>query len=214
MGPSKRIVVLISGRGSNLQALLEAARTPNWPGQVVAVLSNRPDAPGLDVARAFGVSTQALDHRASPSREAYDESLLTHCEAHAPDVVVLAGFMRVLGDRFVRHYAGRLINIHPSLLPAFEGLHTHRRALQAGVKWAGATVHYVTPALDQGPIIAQAAVPVRADDDEARLAERVLRAEHRLLPMALAWHLNGELEWHDGVVRHRGGAPQWLITET
>jgi phosphoribosylglycinamide formyltransferase-1 len=206
-----RILVLISGRGSNLAAIVDAAREEAWPAEVVGVISNRPQAAGLQWARDHALPTQALDHQAFESREAFDTALLAACEAHRPDLVVLAGFMRVLGEAFVRHYQGRLLNIHPSLLPAFTGLNTHRRALEAGVKWAGATVHYVTPTLDHGPVVAQAAVPVLPQDTEQALAERVLRAEHCLLPMAVGWHVRGELVLHNGVVQHRAAARQALV---
>lgn len=208
---SMRILVLISGRGSNLAALVEAAHAQAWPAQVVGVISNRPQAAGLQWAQSHGLPTQVLDHQAFASREAFDAALLQACLAHRPDVVVLAGFMRVLGEAFVQHFEGRLINIHPSLLPAFTGLHTHRRALQAGVKVAGATAHYVTPRLDHGPVIAQAVVPVLPRDTEHSLADRVLRAEHQLLPLAVAWHVRGELQLHDGCVHHRQGAAQTLF---
>ncbi len=211
---STRILILLSGRGSNLAALVEAAREQDWPAQVVGVISNRPHAAGLAWAHAQGVPAQAVDHQAFASRQAFDAALLAACQSCRPDLVVLAGFMRVLGTEFVRHYEGRLINIHPSLLPAFTGLHTHRRALEAGVKLAGATVHYVTPTLDHGPVIAQAVVPVLADDDESSLAERVLQAEHRLLPLAVGWHVRGELDLQEGLVHHRRGLPQSLFFPT
>lgn len=211
---STRILILLSGRGSNLAALVEAAREQDWPAQVVGVISNRPHAAGLAWAHAQGVPAQAVDHQAFASRQAFDAALLAACQSYRPDLVVLAGFMRVLGTEFVRHYEGRLINIHPSLLPAFTGLHTHRRALEAGVKLAGATVHYVTPTLDHGPVIAQAVVPVQADDDESSLAERVLQAEHRLLPLAVGWHVRGELDLQEGLVHHRRGLPQSLFFPT
>ena len=210
MASPARIVVLASGRGSNLHALLQAAAAPAWPGRVVHLLCNRPEAPVLRVAQRFGVATDVVDHQAFRSRADFDAELRRRCQALQPDLVVLAGFMRVLDEAFVRAFEGRLINIHPSLLPAFAGLHTHRRALQAGVKLAGATVHYVTPELDHGPIILQAAVPVYADDDEARLADRVLQVEHRILPLAVEWHLRGELLVHEGVVNHRQRATQFL----
>jgi phosphoribosylglycinamide formyltransferase 1 len=181
------IVVLISGRGSNMQALI-AAGIP-----LTAVISNRPDAAGLDIARAAGVITQAVDHRQFSDRARFDAELAARIDEHAPGLIVLAGFMRILGADFVHRYAGRLMNIHPSLLPAFTGLDTHRRALQAGCKIHGCTVHLVTPELDHGPIIAQAAVPVLDDDDEASLAARVLREEHRLLPAAVRWFLSDRL---------------------
>jgi phosphoribosylglycinamide formyltransferase-1 len=175
------IVVLISGRGSNLQALLEAELS----GTIVAVVSNRADAGGLAIAAARGVATAVVPHRQHPTREAFDAALIATIDRHRPDLVVLAGFMRILTPGFVAHYRGRLINIHPSLLPAFTGLDTHRRALEAGVKVHGCTVHFVTDALDHGPIIAQAAVRVMDDDDEATLAARVLAEEHRILPEAV-----------------------------
>jgi phosphoribosylglycinamide formyltransferase-1 len=208
---SMRILVLISGRGSNLAALVQAARVQAWPAQVVGVISNRPQAAGLQWAQSQGLGTRVLDHHHFASREAFDEALQSACLAHRPDLVVLAGFMRILGVSFVRHFEGSLINIHPSLLPAFNGLHTHRRALQAGVKVAGATAHYVTPALDHGPVIAQAVVPVWAHDTESSLADRVLRAEHHLLPLAVGWHVRGELQLQDGCVHHRRGAAQTLF---
>jgi len=207
----QRIVVLISGRGSNMEALVRACAAQHWPAQVVAVLSNRPDAAGLAWARQQGLATEAVDHRAHASREAFDRALQQAVDRHRPDLVVLAGFMRVLGADFVRHYAGRLLNIHPSLLPAFPGLHTHRRALEAGCKVAGATVHFVTEALDHGPIVIQAAVPVRPDDDERTLAARVLASEHCILPLAVRWFVEGALRIEDGRVRQLRGEPQcWM----
>lgn len=206
----QRLIVLISGRGSNLAALVQAARSQAWPVEVAAVISNRPEAPGLDWARSEGLPTEVLDHRAYPGRAAFDSAVLAACQAHRADTVVLAGFMRVLGEGFVRHYEGRLINIHPSLLPAFPGLNTHRRVLESGVKVSGASVHYVTPTLDHGPIIAQAVVPVAPKDTEATLAQRVLQAEHRLLPMAVGWHVHGELRLENGHVRHIHGAAQLI----
>lgn len=185
----KAIVILISGRGSNLGAILEAG----LPARVAAVISNRADAGGLALARATGIETAVLDHRRYASREDFDAALAARIDAHEPALVVLAGFMRVLTAGFVEHYRGRLINIHPSLLPAFTGLDTHRRALEAGVRVHGCTVHFVTPDLDGGPIIAQAAVPVLAGDDAASLAARVLEQEHRLYPQAIRWFLDGRL---------------------
>lgn len=185
----KSLVILVSGRGSNMEALLHA----QLPGRIAAVISNRPDAVGLKTAAELGIPTAALDHKAFPDRTAFDTALKNEIERHAPDLVVLAGFMRVLGEEFVRHFEGRLINIHPSLLPSFPGLHTHRRALEAGVKLHGCTVHFVTPALDHGPIIIQAGVPVLAGDDETRLANRVLEQEHRIYPQAVRWFLQGRL---------------------
>lgn len=195
-----RLVVLISGRGSNLAALLSATAAGTLPARVVGVLANRADAPGLATASAAGVPTRTLEHRLFADREAFDAALAEAIDGFAPDLVVLAGFMRILGDRFVRHYTGRLINIHPSLLPAFPGLHTHRRALAEGVRVHGCTVHFVTPALDHGPIIVQAAVPVLDTDDEAALAARVLAQEHRIYPLAIRWFADGRLRLCDGRV--------------
>ena len=207
----KRIVILLSGRGSNLQAIHRACSTEGWAAQVVAVISNRPAADGLAWAAAQGLATVALDHRQQASREAFDAALTAAIDAFAPDLVVLAGFMRILGDTFVQRYAGRLLNIHPSLLPAFAGLHTHQRAIDAGCKLAGCTVHFVTPALDFGPIVAQAMVPVLPDDTAATLADRVLAAEHLIYPRAIRWFVDGQLLLAGGRVRHCGGASQlWL----
>ena len=185
----KQLVILISGRGSNMQALLQA----RLPAQVSAVLSNNPRASGLEFARRLGVETGVVDHHDYPDRDAFDRALAERIDRDAPDLVVLAGFMRILGSWFVRRYAGRLLNIHPSLLPAFTGIHTHRRALADGVKLHGCTVHFVTTTLDHGPIVAQAAVPVRPEDDEDSLAARVLEQEHRILPQAVRWFLEGRL---------------------
>jgi phosphoribosylglycinamide formyltransferase-1 len=185
-----RVVVLISGRGSNMRALLEA----QLPVEFAAVISNRADAAGLDFARARGVATAVVDHKAYPDRAAFDAALAAEIDRHAPDLVVLAGFMRVLTDAFVNRYRGRMINIHPALLPAFPGLHTHERALAAGVKLHGCTVHFVTPEVDVGPIIVQAAVPVLADDTPDSLAARVLAQEHRVFPLAVRWFAEGRLK--------------------
>ncbi len=186
----KNIVILISGRGSNMQALVQAA----IPGtQVAAVISNRADAAGLVWAAAQGLATASLSHRDYPSREDYDAALMALIDTYAPDLVVLAGFMRILTPAFCRHYQGRLINIHPSLLPAFTGLDTHQRALEAGCRVAGCTVHFVTPELDCGPVIVQGAVPVLDNDTAATLAERVLAVEHQVLPQAVADFVSGSL---------------------
>jgi phosphoribosylglycinamide formyltransferase-1 len=207
-----RAVILISGRGSNMQALLEA----NLPVEFVRVISNRPDAAGLAFAAERGVATAVVDHKAYPDRAAFDAALATEIDRHAPDLVILAGFMRVLTDDFVRRYQGRMINIHPALLPAFPGLHTHARALQAGVKLHGCTVHYVTPEVDVGPIIVQAAVPVLAEDTPASLGARVLKQEHRIFPLAVAWIAAGRVVLRaDGTVAVRGlsgGAGACLIS--
>jgi phosphoribosylglycinamide formyltransferase-1 len=183
----KSIVILISGRGSNMQAILRAGIDV----RIAAVLSNDSSAVGLASARAAGIETVALDHHAFPDRFAFDAELAAHIERYSPDWVVLAGFMRILTDDFIQRFAGRIVNIHPSLLPAFPGLHTHRRALQAGVRIHGCSVHFVTPQLDAGPIIIQAAVPVLPADDEETLAARVLEQEHRIYPQALRWLANG-----------------------
>ena len=186
----KNIVILISGSGSNMQAIVEAARAQRWAekqgAQVVAVLSNRPDAAGLAWARTQGLAAQSLDHKAFDSREAFDHALMQAIDAFDPALVVLAGFMRILTPGFVAHYAGRIVNIHPSLLPAFAGLNTHARAIEAGCKFAGATVHEVTAELDHGAILAQAVVPVLPDDTPEVLAARVLTQEHRIYPQAIA----------------------------
>jgi len=188
----KSIVILISGRGSNMQAILRAGIDV----RIAAVLSNDPSAAGLASARAAGIETVALDHHAFENRSAFDAELAARIERYSPDWVVLAGFMRILTDDFIQRFEGRIVNIHPSLLPAFPGLHTHRRALQAGVRVHGCSVHFVTPQLDAGPIIIQAAVPVLPADDEETLAARVLEQEHRIYPQALRWLANG-LVCHD-----------------
>lgn len=188
------IVILISGRGSNMEAIAHAARREGWAARIAAVISNRPDAAGLAVARTLGIATEVVDHRAVADRAAFDAELAARIDAYAPAAVVLAGFMRVLSEGFVERFAGRLINVHPSLLPAFPGLHTHRRALEAGVKWHGTTVHLVTAQLDHGPIVAQAVVPVGDDDDEGLLAARVLEQEHRIYPAAVRALVEGRLQ--------------------
>jgi phosphoribosylglycinamide formyltransferase 1 len=207
----QRIVILVSGRGSNAQAIVQACAAEAWPAQVVAVVSNRPGAAAFDFAARHGIATGLVDHTLHASREAFDAELARVIDGFQPDLVLLAGFMRILTDGFVQHYAGRLLNIHPSLLPAFAGLHTHRRAIEAGCKLAGATVHLVTPTLDHGPIIAQAVVPVLAGDTPQALADRVLAAEHRLYPLAVGWWVRGELRVDGGVVRHAGGHDQLLL---
>ena len=206
----KRIVVLLSGRGSNMEAIVRACAAERWPAQVAAVIANRPDAAGLAFARDHGIATAVVDHKAYATRDAFDAELARAIDGFAPDVVVLAGFMRILGDAFVARYAGRLVNVHPSLLPAFPGLHTHRRAIEAGCKLAGASVHFVTPQLDFGPIIAQAIVPVLPGDTEATLAARVLEREHVLYPRAVGWLVRDELLIDNGVVRHLRGEAQLL----
>jgi phosphoribosylglycinamide formyltransferase-1 len=199
------LVVLISGRGSNLRSLVEAGLP------VAAVISNRADAAGLEFARARGIPATVLEHRGFATREAFDEALARAIDRYAPRLVALAGFMRVLTPRFVRRYAGRLVNIHPSLLPAFPGLDTHAQALAAGVKIHGCTVHFVTEELDAGPIIVQAAVPVLADDTAAKLAARVLEQEHRIYPRAARWVLEERLVLDGRVVRVKGADAQLLL---
>jgi phosphoribosylglycinamide formyltransferase 1 len=182
----KRVAILISGRGSNMVALIEAAKHPAYPAEIVLVLSNEPNAEGLKRAAASGIRTVVVDHRKfGKDREAFERALQAELQAHKIELVCLAGFMRLLTPWFVRQWDGRLINIHPALLPAFKGLDTHARALAAGAKEHGATVHFVVPEMDSGPIIAQAAVPVHPGDTEATLAARVLEAEHRIYPQAL-----------------------------
>jgi phosphoribosylglycinamide formyltransferase 1 len=206
----KRIVILISGRGSNMQAIVRACATEGWNARVVAVISNRADAPGLEFARQHGIAAVAIDHTAFETREAFDAELAKALDGYAPDAVALAGFMRILTDGFVEHFAGRLINVHPSLLPAFTGLQTHRRAIEAGCKLAGATVHFVSPALDHGPIIAQAVVPVLPGDTPQTLAARVLDREHVLYPRALRWVVHDLLQVTNGIVAHTRGESQLL----
>jgi phosphoribosylglycinamide formyltransferase-1 len=196
----KRIVILISGRGSNMEAIVRA----RLPATIAAVISNEADAAGLAFARDAGLTTRVVGHRAFPDRAAFDAALKNAIEEFTPDLVVLAGFMRILTEDFVRHYAGRLLNIHPSLLPAFAGLHTHRRALEAGVRVHGCTVHFATVELDHGPVIVQAAVPVLAEDTEDALAARVLAQEHRIYPQAVRWFCEDRIELRDdGTVRIR-----------
>ena len=197
----KKIVILISGRGSNMEALIAARDAGQLPVDIAAVISNRPDAMGLETAARAGITAHFIDHKAFAGREAFDAALAECIDSFTPDLVVLAGFMRILSDGFVRHYAGRLMNIHPSLLPSFPGLHTHRRALEEGVRIHGCTVHFVTPTLDHGPVIIQAAVPVLDGDDEASLAVRVLRQEHRIYPQAVRWFAEDRLHLENGRVR-------------
>jgi len=191
-----------------MEAIVQACAAEAWQAQVVAVISNRADAAGLGFARTNGITTATVDNTAFESRAAFDAELARTIDTFTPDVVALAGFMRILTDGFVERFAGRLINVHPSLLPAFTGLHTHRRAIEAGCKVAGATVHFVTADLDHGPIIGQATVPVLPGDTEQSLAARVLEREHVLYPAALRWLVEDALERRGGVVRHRGGVGQ------
>ncbi|MEP7299352.1 MAG: phosphoribosylglycinamide formyltransferase [Burkholderiales bacterium] len=207
----KRIVILISGRGSNMEAIVRACAAEGWAARVVGVISNKPDAAGLEFARQHGIASAVVDHTGFESRDAFDADLARVVDSFEPDVIALAGFMRILTDGFVQRFEGRLVNVHPSLLPAFTGLHTHRRAIEAGCKLAGATVHFVTPELDHGPIIAQAVVPVLPDDTPAALSARVLEREHVLYPRAVRWLVHDQLE-RDGLrVTQRGGEAQLLI---
>ena len=207
----KRIVILISGRGSNMEAIVQRCAAEGWPARVAAVVSNRADAKGLQFAAAHGIATTVVDHKAYASREAFDEALAATIDGFAPDLVVLAGFMRILGAAFVERYAGRMLNIHPSLLPAFPGLHTHERALEAGCKATGATVHFVTPALDHGPIVMQSVVPVHPGDTAEALAARVLATEHVIYPQSVRWFVEGRLHVERGVVTQTEGAAQLLV---
>jgi phosphoribosylglycinamide formyltransferase-1 len=205
----KNIVILISGRGSNMEAIVHANEREKWPARVAAVVSNKADAGGLAFAASRGIATAVVGQRDYASREDFDAALARCVDGFAPDVVVLAGFMRILTPGFVQRYKGRLVNIHPSLLPAFPGLHTHERALEAGCKVHGATVHLVTPELDHGPVIAQAAVPVLADDTPQSLAARVLAKEHVIYPRAVRWMVEDQLQVDEaGIVRHKAAAAQ------
>lgn len=206
----KNIVILISGRGSNMEALLAA----QLPARVAAVISNDPRARGLGIARDRAVAVAAVDHRAFADRAAFDAALAAEIDRHRPDLVALAGFMRILTPSFIERYRGRIMNIHPSLLPAFPGLHTHRRALEAGVRIHGCTAHFVTPDLDSGPVIAQAAVPVYPGDTEEQLAARVLMQEHRIYPQAIRWFCQGRLSLgRDGSVTvNAARAPDGVLT--
>ena len=195
----KRVAVLISGRGSNMAALIEAAKDKTYPAEIVAVISNRPDAGGLMVARANGITTEVVDHSAfGKDRAAFENALQAALEKHRVDIVCLAGFMRLLTAGFVKQWQHRILNIHPALLPAFKGLDTHRRALEAGAKVHGATVHFVVPEMDSGPIIAQAAVNVRPVETEKELAARVLKVEHEIYPLALKLLAEGRLRIENG----------------
>jgi phosphoribosylglycinamide formyltransferase-1 len=196
----KKIVILISGRGSNMQAIVAACRAERWDAEVAAVIASGPDAAGLAFARDAGIPAIGVDAKAHPTRAAFEAELAATIDSHAPDCIALAGFMRVLSAPFVERYADRMLNIHPSLLPSFPGLDTHRRALEAGVRAHGATVHFVSPVVDAGPIVAQAVVPVRAGDTPDALAARVLAVEHRIFPRAVEWFLTGRAVLAEGRV--------------
>ncbi len=196
----KNIVILISGRGSNMEALIAARDAGHLPVNIAAVISNRPQAMGLETAAKAGIPVHFIDHKGFSGREAFDAALAECIDGFAPDLVVLAGFMRILTDGFVRHYEGRLMNIHPSLLPSFPGLHTHQRALAEGVRIHGCTVHFVTPTLDHGPVIIQAAIPVLDGDTEESLAARILVQEHKVYPQAVRWFAEDQLRLENGRV--------------
>lgn len=197
---SKRIAVLLSGRGSNFQSILSASQSGTLGGEIALVISNRPGAGGLDIAREAGIPTALIDHQVYATREAFDADLAGALESQSPDLIVLAGFMRILTPEFVSRFAGRLMNIHPSLLPLYPGLHTHQRALDAGDTHAGATVHYVTGELDGGPPVLQAKVAVQPGDNADSLAARVLRVEHQIYPKAIEWHLSERLQFRSGTL--------------
>jgi phosphoribosylglycinamide formyltransferase-1 len=207
----KKLVILISGRGSNMEAIVRACSDEAWPAQVAAVIANRPDAAGLAFAASHGIATAVVDHRQFPDRGSFDAALAQEIDSFAPDLVVLAGFMRVLTAGFVDHYAGRMLNVHPSLLPSFPGLKTHQQALDAGVRLHGASVHFVTSQLDHGPIVAQSAVPVETGDTPAMLAERVLATEHIIYPRAVRWFVEGRLALDGLRVTLTPPEPQWLF---
>ena len=207
----KKLVILISGRGSNMEAIVRACASEGWPARVAAVIANRPDAAGLAFAASHGIATAVIDHRQFPDRDSFDAALAEQIDAFAPDLIVLAGFMRVLTSRFVDRYTGRMLNVHPSLLPSFPGLKTHQQALDAGVKLHGASVHFVTSKLDHGPIVLQSAVPVEADDTAATLAARVLVTEHIIYPRAVRWFVEGRLALDGARVTLTPSEPQWLF---
>jgi phosphoribosylglycinamide formyltransferase 1 len=204
MRAKRRVAILISGRGSNMMALVEAARAADFPAEIVSIISSSPDAPGLAWAKAHGLPVQAIDHKAYPTREAFDDAVHAALAGARVDLVALAGFMRIQSAGFVQRWQGRQLNIHPSLLPLFKGLHPHKQALDAGVKISGCTVHFVTEEMDSGPIVAQAAVPVLAGDTPDTLAARILVAEHRLYPHALALVAAGRIRIEGGGVGESG----------
>jgi phosphoribosylglycinamide formyltransferase 1 len=210
----KKIVILISGRGSNLAAILEAQQVRAWEAGVTHVISNQPDAPGIAIAEKFGVPFTIIDHKSFANRSLYDQALLEKTRNLEPDLVVLAGYMRILSSDFVQLFSGRLMNIHPSLLPSFPGLNTHRAALTAGVKWHGATVHFVTVDLDVGPIIAQGIVPVLQNDTEEILASRVFVIEHLIYPQAIEWFIREQLVLEQGNVRVEPAQQQFFMLPT
>ena len=202
--PLSRIVVLISGSGSNLQSFIEASKEGNIDGQIMAVISNRPGVKGLERASNVGIPSIVVDHRAFASRQEFDRYLAEVIQGFTPDLVVLAGFMRILTTDFVNQFVGKLINIHPSLLPAYPGLNTHQRAIEAGDSVAGATVHFVTPELDGGPAILQVEVPILSTDTPTQLAARVLVEEHKIYPLVAQWYCQGRIVMDKGIVFHKG----------
>ncbi|ARL36555.1 phosphoribosylglycinamide formyltransferase [Burkholderia pseudomallei] len=209
----KKLVILISGRGSNMEAIVRACAREGWPAEVAAVISNRPGAAGLEFAASHGIATAVVDHRTFDGRDSFDAALAAEIDRFAPDLVVLAGFMRILTPAFVAKYEGRMLNIHPSLLPSFKGIHTHQQALDAGVALHGASVHFVIPELDSGAIVAQAAVPVVAGDDADALAARVLAAEHTLYPRAVRWFVEGKLRLDAGRALVAPDEARWLFAD-
>ncbi|MBG0870848.1 MULTISPECIES: phosphoribosylglycinamide formyltransferase [Burkholderia] len=209
----KKLVILISGRGSNMEAIVRACAQERWPAEIAAVIANRPDAAGLAFAASHGVATAVVDHRSFDGRDSFDAALAAEIDRFSPDLVVLAGFMRILTPAFVRRYEGRLLNIHPSLLPSFKGIHTHQQALDAGVALHGASVHFVIPELDSGAIVAQGAVPVRAGDDAAELAQRVLAVEHVLYPRAVRWFVDGRLRLENGRAVVAPEEARWIFAD-
>ena len=209
----KKLVILISGRGSNMEAIVRACAQERWPAEIAAVIANRPDAAGLAFAASHGVATAVVDHRSFDGRDSFDAALAAEIDRFSPDLVVLAGFMRILTPAFVRRYEGRLLNIHPSLLPSFKGIHTHQQALDAGVALHGASVHFVIPELDSGAIVAQGAVPVRAGDDAAALAQRVLTVEHVLYPRAVRWFIEGRLRLENGRAVVAPEEARWIFAD-
>ena len=209
----KKLVILISGRGSNMEAIVRACSREGWPAQVAAVIASRPDAAGLEFAASHGIATAVVDHRQFPDRETFDAALAREIDAFAPDLVALAGFMRVLTPSFVDRYAGRMLNVHPSLLPSFAGLKTHQQALDAGVRLHGASVHFVTSQLVHGPIVVQSAVPVLQGDDAVALAGRVLETEHIIYPRAVRWFVEGRLALDGLRVTLTPPEPQWLFAD-
>ncbi|VBF60474.1 phosphoribosylglycinamide formyltransferase [Burkholderia pseudomallei] len=209
----KKLVILISGRGSNMEAIVRACAREGWPAEVAAVISNRLGAAGLEFAASHGIATAVVDHRAFDGRDSFDAALAAEIDRFAPDLVVLAGFMRILTPAFVAKYEGRMLNIHPSLLPSFKGIHTHQQALDAGVALHGASVHFVIPELDSGAIVAQAAVPVVAGDDADALAARVLAAEHTLYPRAVRWFVDGKLRLDAGRAIVAPDEARWLFAD-